>query len=305
MIMKQALLISQRGFVAILLLCLPVLAMAQEEQFPYPTVPQELRTVETCAAFITEHYWDNYDFNDTTLIHRPEITEQGFANFIDLLARVDSVIAVSGVAVFSASAFKKSTPANVRAYFADLTEHYLYDPNSPMRSDELYLLFLDRLAVAPTFTAAERERFAFKRTNILKNQVGNVAADFEYVDRKGQKHTLHTTKGEYTLLYLYDPDCEVCHATTAVLSKNTLLTDNPRLTVLAIYPDADTDLWLRRPQSFPASWVDAYSPNGKVAAELYFIRATPTILLLNKDKRVLLKDPSPGVLIQYLTEAMQ
>lgn len=302
--MKDIIFNTLRGIVAVLLLNLSVVAVAQEEQFPYPTVPQELRTVESRAAFITEHYWDNFDFNDTTLIHKPEITEQGFANFIDLLTRVDSTMAVNGVAVFSASAFKKSTPANVREYFANLTEHYLYDPNSPMRSDELYLLFLDRLSVAPAFTTAERERFNFRRTNINKNQVGTIATDFEYVDRKGHKHTLHTTEGEYTLLYFYDPDCENCHETTAIFSKNDLLAANPRLTVLAIYPDADTDLWRKEPQSFPSTWVDAYSPNGTVAASLYSIRATPTILLLDKNKRVILKDPSPSVLLQFLTEAM-
>lgn len=302
--MKDTLFIALRGFAAMLLLSLSVAAVAQEEQFPYPTVPQELRTVESRAAFITEHYWDNFDFNDTTLIHKPEITEQGFANFVDLLTRVDSTMAVNGVAVFSSTAFKKSTPANMREYMAELTEHYLYDPNSPMRSDELYLLFLDRLSVAPAFTAAERERFNFRRINLRKNQVGTVAADFEYIDRKGRKNTLHATEGEYTLLYFYDPDCENCHETTAMFSKNDLLTTNPRLTVLAVYPDADTDLWRKEPQSFPTTWVDAYSPNGAVAAGLYFIRATPTILLLDKNKRVILKDPSPDMLIQYLTKLM-
>ncbi|MDY4644384.1 DUF5106 domain-containing protein, partial [Prevotella sp.] len=64
-------------------------AMAQQaDNFPYPTVPDTLRTAETRALYVMEHYWDRFNFADTTLIHRPETTEQGFANFIDLLPRV-------------------------------------------------------------------------------------------------------------------------------------------------------------------------------------------------------------------------
>lgn len=283
----------------------PPAAKAQEAAtFPYPTIPHELRTVEDRAGFLLEHYWDNIDFGDTALVHKPDIAEQGFSNFIDLLPRVDSAVAVRGVAVFSAAAFRRSTPQNVREHFADLAEHYLADPNSPMRSDALYLLFLDRLTAAQAFSPAERERFSFKRVNIAKNQPGMVAADFAYIDRNGHESTLHATKGEYTLLYFYDPDCENCHETTAFFSKSSLLTTNPRLTVLAVYPDADTDLWRKEPQLFPSKWIDAYSPGGKVAASLYYIRATPTIFLLDKDKRVLLKDTSPAVLLRYLSEVI-
>jgi len=282
----------------------PVGAWAQvAAAFPYPAIPQELRTVDMRVDFLTEHYWDCYDFSDTALVHKPDITEQGFANFIDLLPRVDSATAVKGVAVFSGLAFRTSTPRRVRENFAELAEHYLSDPNSPMRSDALYMLFLDRLAASPAFSQAERERFVFKRTNIAKNSMGTTAADFAYVDRSGRKGTLHTTEGEYTLLYFYDPDCEHCHETTSLFSKNSLLTDNPRLTVLAVYPDADTDLWRKEPQPFPAKWIDAYSPNGEIAEkQLYYIRATPTILLLDRQKRVLLKDPTPALLLQYLSK---
>lgn len=300
--MKHTLMSCILGLAAVLSLLFPSVAQAQTEAFPYPAVPETLRTPQARGAFLAEHYWDNFSFSDTTCIHKPELTELGFVNFIDLLPRVDSTAAVRGVAVFSAVAFRQDTPSNVRSYFADLAEHYLYDPNSPLRSDVLYMMFLERLSAASSFGPAERERFSFRLKNLAKNQVGTPAADFRFIDRRGQESTLYATKSDLTLLYFYDPDCENCHETTALFSQNRLLTDNPRLTVLAVYPDADTDFWRQHPQSFPSSWVDAYSPDGEVGAQLYFIRATPTILLLDMNKRVILKDPSPQGLLQYLSD---
>lgn len=290
-----------------MLLCLlplcPCAAHAQDGVFPYPEIPKTLQSTQERGAWLTEHYWDRFCFTDTMLVHRPDITEQGFANFIDLLPRMDSLAAERGVEVFTQKAFGESgVPETVRNYFVRLTEHYLYDPNSPMRSDGLYALFLRRMSrLTAVFGTAECERYAYQLRNILKNQPGTRATDFAYIDRKGQRRTLYTTEGELLMLYFNDPDCENCHEITAELSRDSLLTDNPQLTVLAVYPDNDTGLWHQKPQPFPKKWIDAYSPDGEIAArQLYFIRATPTIYLLDRNKRVLLKDPSPQLLQAWL-----
>lgn len=285
-----------------------------QKTFPYPSIPTILQTPEARGAYLLEHYWDHFNFQDTTLIHQPDITEQGFANFLDLLPRIDSTATTKGIEVFVTKVFGDShagtgtpasndrqVPSNVRAYFSNEIEHYLYNPNSPMRSDALYLLFLREMQKAPAFDAATKERFAFQSKNVSKNLPGTKATDFVYTDRKGHKRTLYTTPGEYTVLYFNDPDCENCHATTAQFVKNPLLTNNSHLTFLAIYPDVDTEEWKRHPQPFPATWIDAYSLNGEISSKLlYFIRATPTLYLLDKDKRVILKDPTPEQLLSYI-----
>jgi len=290
---------------ALALTAVSMTAAAQEAAFPYPAIPAALQTVEERGAYLMEHYWDGFSMTDTTLIHRPEVTEQGFANFIDLLPRVDSIAAERGVRMFTRHVYgADSVPQNMRSHFIKLTEHYLYDPNSPMRSDDIYAMFLRQMLEQQTaFDGAERERMAYRLKNIMKNQPSTQATDFAYIDREGRRRTLYTTEAELLMLYFNDPDCENCHETTATLSRDSLFADNPRLTVLAVYPDADTELWRQKPQPFPKGWTDAYSPNGEITArQLYFIRATPTIYLLDSRKRVLLKDPSPQFLTAWLRE---
>ena len=66
--------------------CTLVQAQAQQS-FPYPAIPDTLRSVEQRAGYLSEHYWDNYNFADTLLLKSKEMTEQGFVNFIDILNR--------------------------------------------------------------------------------------------------------------------------------------------------------------------------------------------------------------------------
>jgi len=274
--------------------------------FPLPEVPSAISEPSARFAYFVGHYWDAFPFGDEAVVEDPDVTEQGFADFVALLGRGDESVADKAVGAFAKRAFAASTPKAVRERFAKLAEHYLWNPDSPMRDDALYVLFLRRLSGSPSFTSAQRGLWSHQLEIASKNLPGTVATDFEYMDRGGRFGTLHGTEGRYIVLYFNDPDCETCHAVTKWMSREPLFTSDPRLTVLAVYPDADTDLWLSHPQPFPSSWIDACSPEGEVSGrQLYIIRATPTIFLLDSDKRVLLKDPSPESLASTLRSLLQ
>ena len=46
------------------------------KEFRLPDVPVTLTAPEDRAAYLSLHYWDHFDFADTSPISRPEITEQ-------------------------------------------------------------------------------------------------------------------------------------------------------------------------------------------------------------------------------------
>lgn len=43
---------------------------------------------EQQADFLVKHYWDNVNFADTNYIHHPEVTEQAWADYCDILNHV-------------------------------------------------------------------------------------------------------------------------------------------------------------------------------------------------------------------------
>lgn len=67
------------------------------------------------------------------------------------------------------------------------------DPNSPMRNEEHYILFLEALLSLPGLPEAERIRPAYRLETTRKNRPGTIAADFAYTDHRGKRQTLHGT----------------------------------------------------------------------------------------------------------------
>ncbi|MCH3995333.1 MAG: DUF5106 domain-containing protein [Prevotella sp.] len=271
----------------------------KETGFPYPSIPESLRSVSERTDYLLAHYWDNYAFQDTALVHQPQ-TEQGLVNFLDLLERIDSKTATAAVQHFMSDTEK--APDVSRNYFSAQLEHYLYDPESPMHNTDLYLSFLQSLMHFPHLSETDLSKLSFQFDNVKKNKCGDQASDFVYENRSGIKHTLYDTKGDYILLFFYDPDCENCHRATAELKKMRLLA-NPKIKVLAVYPDEDTEKWEKGRGLIPDSWIDARSPGGEVFKKsIYFIQAMPTIYLLDKSKKVILKDCSPAKLDKQLQQ---
>ena len=247
-----------------------------------------------------EHYWDRFNFADTTLMHRPETTEQGFANFIDLLPRVAPSTATLGLKAFAdhlynikaANAKDSKTPELIRDYFATLTEKYLGDSESPLHNDLLYAQFLDIMAANKFASMAERTRNEYMVRNLKKNLPGTTAADFVYIDRKNQQHRLYNLKAKYTLLYFYDPDCDHCHETAAQIAAMPE-TSSPAISVLAIYPYSDSEMWKTKKSRLPSTWTEGYSPDGQITTDdIYYIKSVPSVYLLDEQKRVVLKNPS-------------
>lgn len=241
-----------------------------QQSFPYPALPDTLRSVEQRADYLSEHYWDNYNFADTLMLKSEEVTEQGFVNFIDILGRFSPAIAQKGIAGFTQRAFK-NTAAKER--FESLIEHYFENPQSPLRNDRVYLLFLEEMKNSPCFDEVEKERLAFKIKTTNKNLPGDIAINFNFKDENGKSHQLSDYRDQKVILYFYDPDCENCHKVSAWLKQQTIPADIKVLKIIADNP----------------------------ISHIYSLRAMPTIFLLDKGNLVVLKDCTAQELIAYVS----
>ena len=269
----------------------------EEVRFPMPKVPDFITGQEGRMAYALEHYWQAYEFNDTTKANR-DMGEQGFSNFLLLLQHADSATAARSVRRYLEKGFAQPS---LRALHNGMIRHYLDNPNSPLRNDVLYVHFLRaQLDFYGPDEVAERERCAFLLRMVSLNQPGTIAADFRFTDRNGKKGRLHAIKSPLTLLLFNDPDCENCQKEMPRLIASPLL-QSPGLAVVAVYPDADTAIWKSAQSRMPATWTDAYSPDGEVVRRaIYYLPAMPSLYLLDADKRILLKDATPESALQYI-----
>mgnify|MGYP001033415157 CR=1 FL=1 len=269
--------------------CTLVQAQAQQS-FPYPAIPDTLRSVEQRAGYLSEHYWDNYNFADTLLLKSKEVTEQGFVNFIDILNRfnLDNAskgvahkdiaqkdiaqkdITRKGIACFTRKAFSN---AAAKERFENLIEHYFEDQLSPVRNDRVYLIFLEEMKNSPCFDETEKERIAFKIKTTNKNLPGDIAINFKFKDESGKEHQLSDYKDQKVILYFYDPDCENCHEVSAWLKQQTIPADIKVLKMIA-----DNHI-----------------------SYIYSLKNMPTIFLLDKENKVILKDCTAQELIENIS----
>lgn len=275
----------------------PVQAIVPDT-FVLPLVPEMMRDSEERAKYLVLHYWDRFDFADRNLILRPEITEQAFVDYINILGYVPKENADASLAY---TLHKAGIDTMMYVHFTELFEKYLYDPNSPFRNEEYYLPVLQEVVNSPLLAEERRSHYGFQLDMAMQNRIGERANDFVYTVSSGQSSRLYDLKSEYTLLMFTDPGCSTCAAVTERLKESKELNDvlalnspgRTMLTILALSPDNNLEEWSARLPEIPARWVYAYDKSGEVTGKrLYDIKAFPTLYLLDKDKKVILKDTS-------------
>lgn len=271
--------------------------------FTLPSIPTMLNTPELRADFLVRHYWENINFADTNYVHHPEVTEQAWVDYIDILKIVPAKTADAAIKNVFTQAEKAKTSY---LYLADLADKYLYDPNSPMRNEELYISVLDALIASPILDETEKIRPQGRRELAQKNRVGTKAIDFTYTLASGKKNTLYNLSAPYTLLFINNPGCHACAETIEALKNAPAISQSvsqKKVQILSLYPDEELDEWRKHISDFPAEWINGYDAQQIIKEKnLYDLKAIPTLYLLNKDKMVLLKDATAMDIDQYLSK---
>lgn len=97
------------------------------------------------------------------------------------------------------------------AHFTELSEKYLYDPNSPLRNEELYIPVLQYLTDSPHLDSLSKLRPRYQLELALKNRPGDIAADFYYTSESGKRSRMRQIEADYTILFFNNPDCGDCN----------------------------------------------------------------------------------------------
>lgn len=135
-----------------------------------------------------------------------------------------------------------------------------------------------------------------KPTNCLK--------DIDMVDRYGKAFDFGSIDTPMLLLYLNNPDCDLCHSVADSLESSATISNAVaagRLTVLSVYPGTDKQLWLSQPPK--PSMVECMNPSMSLyESDCYDFNALPALFLQDKDGRLLLVDTSVNDVEKYLLE---
>lgn len=280
--------------------------------FPSAEIPSMIASVPERVAWLTQHFWDRFTQTDqlyacdslTVNGVSLEEVEKQVGTFTTMLLQVPLPTGERAMtALFGRlDAFQRAFPeSNMLAQTSALISRYLFDPNSPVRSEDLYLPFVSLLAGSDLIPEEDRGQLLWDQGVCALNRMGTPAANFRFIDTAGRSRTLHSVKAEYLLLIFGNPDCHACKDLVEQMNASPELHElerSGRLQVVDIYIDQEIDLWKERMDSYPKNWINGYDPAYVIRTDrLYAVRAVPSLYLLDRDKKVLLKDaPTDRVL---------
>ena len=284
------------------------------QPFPMPQIPGMISTQEDYANFLVSHFWQPFfseerEYSrDTSLIGgvTKDAFSQAFINYATMLFLADTKRGLQEQEYLMEQAEKMAAADPRSNFFETITsicDAYLYNPNSPLRNEEMYIPVEEAKLKSQFVSDDDKAEAAALLPRLKLNRVGTPAADFTFTLRSGSKMDLYDVKADNTIMFFSNPGCEDCKAVIDQLMSlqglNEAIADG-KLAVVNVYPDEDLKEWFAYAPVYPDNWYNGFDQDLAVGGGLYNLRAIPSLYLLDKDKKVIFKDVDPMMLTDYL-----
>lgn len=290
-------------------------AEKEPQAFPYVSVPTML-TGQEAAEYAASRYWNRY-FDSTqvwngisdTLIGG--VTENGMTQAVrDYIMALWSIPydkameAQRHLMSLAEASTVTDTSGHIYDFIVNVMESALWNPLSELRNEGFYIPVVE--SVLSTRRTGEHYSSYYQQqlTTCRNNAPGAYAADFTYTDAKGRLHSLYETQSEYTLLLFSNPGCPACREIIGMLKSSPLISamvQDGSMRLLSIYIDEDLAEWFKGLSDYPEEWITGYNQDLTIRDNLvYDVRAIPSLYLLDRDKKVIFKDISIGMLMLQL-----
>lgn len=284
--------------------------------FPDVQLPSMISGQQEALEYMAVNYWNGITDpsrsypSDSLLVSgvRRGDVEQKFADWTSIMEYAGNGIwskAVGNLYDRALACERKDTASQVFETFVDLFQKYYYDPNSPMRNEDVYYHFVFRYASYEGLTDVEKAKYEREARLCALNRIGTRASDFRFADRRGNIMNLYDIKAELTLLFFSNPGCEACMNIISVLREDPVISSmvaSGRIAVANIYIDEDIQAWRSYMPVYPEEWYNGFDPDMVLRSnETYAIRAIPSLYLLDSEKRIIMKDAPEERLFRYLS----
>ena len=293
-------------------------------QFPDISIPSVYgANTPEAREYVLQHYWDAFFKGDWNTTHDMVLGvtdaafEQALANYIQILQAMKLQATPDDMEPFrqARNSVKRlftqlethqlaDTSAKTYLRVTETVSKYLYDPNSPLRDEDLYLPFVEGMVASACTRENMRNAYRFEASQCRTNGFGQTVPDFSYKDARGNKSSLNAVRAEYTLLFFSNPGCTSCKEIINDIGACGCI--HPmiaagRLAIVNIYIDEEVQKWREYLHNYPKDWINGYDYTFSLRDSGKFdIRAIPSLYLLDSRKRVIMKDAPTANVLSYL-----
>lgn len=283
---------------------LSVLFKAMQE-VPLPTGLKNPKSREDSIAqfrFLKDHYWDNFDFMDGRLVRTP-IFDNRLKTYLNnwVVPDADSIIYEMNWMM----ALGRNDPEMSRYLISYFIDNYMYP--KIMGQDKVFLQAYEKYVannnpLASWLNEKQRKAITERAYMVMANQLGAPAYDMAFVDTSGKVRNLHGLKNKFVVINFWDPNCGKCKEELPKLdSLYKAVWKNNDVQVYAVMVNEDAqEEWKKAIRITGKGWVHVHQTKAMREAEekeklpnfrqLYDMRSTPTLFLLDQDKRIIAKN---------------
>lgn len=303
--------------------------MAEHPQSMLALLFQTLKSVEYPPALATpktrkdtiaqyrygkEHYWDGIDFMDGRLVRTP-VFENKLSDYLEnwISPDADSVIFEFNWMI----ALGRNDDEMYKYLVGYFVDHYMYP--KIMGQDKVFLHVYEQYLSGDTPKANwlnERQMKIIKDRAymLMANQLGTKAYDIELPDSAGKMKSMYQLQAKYTVVAFWDVHCGKCREEMPRM--DTIYNTKWKQRGVKIYAvmvnESSLADWPAYIKQHGPTWVHVHQPAAMRTAEekagkpnfrqLYDMRSTPTLFLLDAEKRIIAKNVSLNDLDKLLDQ---
>ncbi|MEP6617148.1 MAG: redoxin domain-containing protein [Ginsengibacter sp.] len=249
--------------------------------------------------YYKKHYWDGITFMDDRIIRTPFFLPKLEKYFRDVLVPApDSIIREADYLLLLA----RSSQEMYKFLLNWFTDEYIYPKY--MGQDAVFVHLFEKYhstGISTWLNEKQMTTISNRAYMIMSNLIGEKAANLEMTDTMGKTKFLFDVDAPYTIVAFWDPTCGHCREEIPRL--DSMFQNKWKKQGVKIYgvlTENEKEKWVEFiHQKHLKDWVHVYQTDAQKKAEsdlqkpayrqLYDVTQTPTLYLLDKDKRIIAK----------------
>lgn len=248
--------------------------------------------------YVKDHWWDDVSFEDESLVRTPFFdpkVDEYFKYYIvpdsdSIISEVNYILLVT-----------RNNKDLFNYLLGKFTDKYI-NPEF-MGQEKVFLFLFDKYYSKgdTTWLTEKQRKYIFERAySLMANQIGEPAAELNMLDTSNKAVNLYGIKSPYTFVIFWDPNCGHCKETVPrVDSIYEAKWKALGVKVVGVnVDDAANDAWKKFiNEHHLKDWINIYQKKEAKEAEakkgvanfrqLYDVFKTPTLYLLDSEKRII------------------
>jgi thiol-disulfide isomerase/thioredoxin len=275
------------------------------QEVTYPANLQHPATRQDSIAqyrYGKDHYWDGVDFMDGRLVRTP-IFENKLKTYLNnwVVPDADSIIYEFNWMI----ALGRNDQEMFKYLIGYFVDNYMYP--KIMGQDKVFLHVYQRYLsgdkpVANWLNEKQMKTITDRAYMIMANQLGTQAWDMQLTDTSGKTKSLYSVNADFTIVAFWDVHCGKCREEIPKLDtlyRTKWKSENVKMYAVMVNEESLKD-WPKFISEHAPEWIHVHQSASMRTQEekagkpnfrqLYDMRSTPTLYLLDKDKRIIAKN---------------